>query len=324
MRKPNLFIVGTPKTGTSALHKFLRQHPEIFMSQHKELRFFCKDLIEEHDVFYRNRPSFLKRHEYYPIRTESAYLDSFVGWGTEKFAGESSPNYMYSRVAAQEIHDFRPDAKIVAIVRNPVYFLHSLHAHTLTTGHETVVDFQKALALEEGRKEGKNLPGYSLLGQPSGLFYSEWAKFSEQLKRYYDLFGEEAVKVIIYEEFRESNAVLYKDLLDFLGVDPTFTPDFKQINVYREVRFRQLKILLESSFFINYVWSIPKTVLPKAWYSNLRLAFYDRFLWRIARRAPMAPEVRRELMKQYRPEVESLSTLLHRDLVAFWEYQNLD
>ena len=322
MRKPNLFIVGAPKTGTSALHKSLRQHPDVFMSQPKELRFFCKDLVEEHDAFYRNHRPFLKRHEYYPIRNESAYLEAFAGWGEEKIAGESSPSYMYSRVAAQEIHNFCPDAKIVAIVRNPVHFLHSLHAYILASGHETVADFRRALSLEKERKQGRELPGYSLLSQPSALFYSERAKFSKQLKRYYDLFGREAVKVIVYEEFSENNAAVYRDLLDFLGVDPTFTPDFKQVNVYRRVRFRQLNILFESSFFIKYVWSIPRTILLKAWYADLRRLFYDRFLWKMGDRPPMDPELRRELMKQYQPEVEKLSRLLDRDLVAFWGYEN--
>ena len=118
--KPNLFIVGQPKSGTTALHQFLGQHPEIFMSSIKEPHFFCSDFHLESDRAYG-------KQRFFDFRNESAYLQIFAKAEGAEIAGESSTNYLYSQVAAEKIYNFNPDAKIIIILREPAKFLYSLH-----------------------------------------------------------------------------------------------------------------------------------------------------------------------------------------------------
>ena len=96
MVKPNLFIVGAPKSGTSALYRFLKQHPDIFMPKYKEPHFFSKDLQKESDIFH----GFLK---HYPFRSEDQYLSLFSGAKDEKIIGDASTHALFSNVAAKEI-----------------------------------------------------------------------------------------------------------------------------------------------------------------------------------------------------------------------------
>src|SRR3989304_4316577 len=152
-RKPNLFIVGAPKAGTTALHYFLKQHPDIFMSQMKELRFFSKD-VQEHDeeLYQKSTKRFpsLYTNRFFKLRSEQDYLRHFKGRTTEKIAGESSPGYFHSKVAAKEIHKFNPDAKIIMIIREPIDRVYSQHSQRLWLGSETIEDFEKALKANPG------------------------------------------------------------------------------------------------------------------------------------------------------------------------------
>lgn len=216
MRKPDLFIVGASKSGTTTLYRFLKQHPDIFMSELKEPRFFCKDRITESEKFRReNRKNLIKKWNFYPILTEKDYLDLFTGWENEKITGEASPQYLNSKVAAKEIRKFNPNAKIIIMLRNPVDWMYASHSQALKSGFETVSNFKKALELEEERKKG-NLPKLSLLVHPMRLLYFEGAKFAEQVKRYMDVFDRKQIKMIIFDDFRKDNAKVYREVLKFL------------------------------------------------------------------------------------------------------------
>jgi len=111
MRKPDLFIVGAPRSGTTALYEYLRSHPDIFMCTPKEPNYFSFDM---------NRPR--------AANTEEEYLRLFKN-AHEKVAGEASVWYLYSKVAIAEIMRFNPDAKIIAMVRSPIDWFRSWHAH---------------------------------------------------------------------------------------------------------------------------------------------------------------------------------------------------
>ena len=148
--KPNLFIVGQPKSGTTALHQFLGQHPEIYMSSIKEPHFFCADFHLESDRAYG-------KQRFYDFRSESAYLQLFSKAKNVKIAGESSTNYLYSQVAAEKIYNFNPDAKIIIVLREPAQFLYSLHSHYVKFTEENEPDFLTALALETKRQQEETL-----------------------------------------------------------------------------------------------------------------------------------------------------------------------
>ncbi|HZV34408.1 MAG TPA: sulfotransferase domain-containing protein, partial [Verrucomicrobiae bacterium] len=120
MRKPNFFLVGAPKCGTTAMAQYLAMRPDIFMAR-KEMHTFGKDLHFGHQ-FYR--------------RDLQAYLAEFEGWGDQPRAGEASVWYLFSKTAAEEIKAFNPDAQIIIMLRDPVEMLHSMYYTFLWDGNE--------------------------------------------------------------------------------------------------------------------------------------------------------------------------------------------
>ncbi|MBN1253032.1 MAG: sulfotransferase [Bacteroidales bacterium] len=167
--KPNLFIVGMPKAGTSALYFFLKQHPEIFMSEDKEPNYFCADLIEESDNFHK------RKFEDFRYRNEKSYLKLFENKDKFKIAGEASTQYLFSKKAAENIYNFNTKAKIIIIIREPVSFLYSYHSQLLRNVRENILDFKKALEFEPERKKLNKYP--SNVRFPSQLHYTDWIDY---------------------------------------------------------------------------------------------------------------------------------------------------
>ena len=309
--KPNLFIVGQPKSGTTALHQFLGQHPEIYMSSIKEPHFFCSDFHLESDRAYGKK-------RFYDFRSESAYLQLFSKARNVKVAGESSTNYLYSHVAAEKIHNFNPNAKIVIILREPAKFLYSLHSHYVKFTEENEPDFLTALSLESDRREEKVLS--PRVTSPSYLYYSQRVQYHQQVKRYFDRFKPEQIKVIIFEEFKSANERIFREVLEFLQVNPDFTPEYGAVNVNKEVKFKSVNNLINSPL----IKSITKNLLSQEFNEFVRDNIVERFLWHQAPKASIPESIKMQLMEQYRPEVIKISELLDRDLISEWGYDNLD
>jgi Sulfotransferase domain len=308
--KPNLFIVGQPKTGTTALHQFLGQHPEIYMSSIKEPHFFCADFHLESDRAYG-------KQRFYDFRSESAYLQLFSKAKNVKVAGESSTNYLYSQVAAEKIHNFNPDAKIIIVLREPAKFLYSLHSHYVKFTEENEPDFLTALALETKRKQEEALS--PRVTSPSYLYYSQRVQYYQQVKRYCDRFKPEQIKVIIFEEFKSANERIFREILEFLEVEPNFTPEYSAINVNKEVKFKAVNNLINNPL----AKSISKNLLSQEFNDFVRDNVVEKLLWHQAPKAKIPEEIKRQLMQQYQPEVAKISELLQLDLLSKWGYDNL-
>ncbi len=133
--------------------------------------------------------------------------------------GEASPHYLWSHTAAQNIAAVLPQARIIALLREPASFLRSLHLQFVEVYYEVEADLRRALALEDERRQGRKVPRYSYW--PQLLLYSEHVRYVEQLKRYHEAFGPERVLVLIYEEFRSDNEGTVRRVQRFLGVDDT-------------------------------------------------------------------------------------------------------
>jgi hypothetical protein len=240
-----------------------------------------------------------------------AYLAYFDGWNGETRIGEASVYYLFSECAAQEIHDFNPAARIIIMLRNPVEMLYSMYYQKLFSGKEAQKTFEDALAAEPERKRQPPT------GRLKRLYYRDIAAYTDQVERYFNVFGRDAVQVIIYDDFRRDSAAVYRETLRFLGVDETFEADFRVYNPNTRVRFQAMR-----DFFRH----------PPRWYLAI-LALVRRLLpvtWRDrggrwiksvnaikTERPPMNPQTRRELQAWFRPEVARLSDLLGRD-VRYW------
>jgi len=311
LEKPNFFLVGQPKSGTTTLHYMLAQHPEIYMSPVKEPLFFSKDIIEQIDAFYKGK-------QFAPYRELTDYLSLFAAAKDEKILGESTTQYLYSKVAAQEIFKFNPQARILMILREPVSFLHSLHSQLLVEPAETVEDFETALSLESQRRAGKNLPPFTQW--PGKFLYSERVKYYDQVSRYYDVFDKSQIQVIIYDDFKQDNAGVYRGVLEFLEVNTSFIPKLVQANVSK--RPRSIKLSLWVTHYSLTKKAI-KLLSTRRFYQRIKGIVKDNILLKKEPRRPLDPALRTKLMVKYKPEVVKISKFLGIDLVKKWGYDQI-
>jgi hypothetical protein len=295
MKKPNLFIVGAAKSGTTAMNDFLNQHPDIFMAQ-KELHFFGSDLNI-------NQPKL----------TEQQYLDFFKEGQQKKIIGESSVWYLFSREAVKEIKAFSPDSKIIIMLRNPVEMMQALHKQNIYDANEDIINFEEAVAAVTDRKNGKRLP--KNLEHLSCLLYTDVAKYYEQVKRYFDAFGKENVHTIIYDDFKNDNLKTYRSVLNFLEVDPAFEPTFEIINQNKEIKNLSIHQFIKHP--PDKLRQITRVVIP---HKPLRHFLMDKISkWNVKtfERHPLDEQLKKKQQKEIAEDVMRLSELLQRDL-TFW------
>ncbi len=224
-RKPNLFIVGAPKCGTTAWYEYLRRHPDIAFSDAKEPHYFCTDL-----------PGFRW------AKTEESYLKLFEDLPDKKYIGEASIMYLYSKVAIRNIHEFNPDAKILIFIRNYETFFQSYHSQLYLTHDEDEPDPEKAWNLQDVRLAGESIPGECR--DASFLQYREVARFGDQIKRVQNFLPDEQIKIVIFEEWIKDPKSAYNEILNFLKLESDGFNDFKTINTKRKNRSRRLSRFL--------------------------------------------------------------------------------
>src|SRR6202023_1401995 len=132
--------------------------------------------------------------------------------------------YLYSACAAEEIHAYDPERRIIALLRNPVDQMHSEHSEMLFQGDEDVASFEEAIAAEAERKCGRRIPPGCQ--KVFGLFYRDIARYDDQVERYLAHFGRERVCVLLYDDLVTDPASAYRRVLRFLDVDPEHRPEF--------------------------------------------------------------------------------------------------
>jgi len=288
--RPNTFLVGAPKCATTAIGTWLSEHPEVFMAARRDLHYFGADLQ------FRA-----------PRIDESTYLSHFEGAGDFARVAESSIWYLYSKQAALEIAQFRPDARIVIALRNPVAVIAAHHSQMRLNGlgDEDIVDLEEALEAETDRKRGLRIPDMCSL--PEALLYRDVVRFSEQIERYLEQFPREQIHFLLHDDLSTDPQNTYRRLLGFLGIDTTQRPAFRSINPNQEVRSEPLRRLIGAT---PQSW---KSALPAAMRVPMRQVL-RRANQRTIPRSPISPELRRDLMGKLTPEINALSKLIERDL----------
>ncbi|MCB8943122.1 MAG: sulfotransferase [Ardenticatenaceae bacterium] len=295
MQKPDFFVVGAPKCGTTSLDHYLNQHPEVFMARPKEPHFFGTDFFRP--VYVRNRDE---------------YLSLFSSVGSERRIGETSVWYLYSKKAAVEIRDFCPNAQIIIMLRDPVEMIYSLHSQRTANGNEKILDFEAALQAERDRKQ--QLATYRGDYPLELLLYREVGMYTEQVKRYVDIFGWQSIHIIIYDDFKSRTMQVYKAVCAFLGVSTDFEPDFVVYNKNKRVRNQYL------ANFMNNPPGIFQKAVRTLLFDDLRFALRKRIAqanMSYAPRQPMNPALEQELRAFFAPEIYRLSKLVNRDL-TYW------
>ncbi|NBD17965.1 MAG: sulfotransferase [Cyanobacteria bacterium] len=298
MKKPNLFIVGAPKCGTTAMYSYLQQHPEIFMPETKEPHFFGSDFNISNRM----------------VKTEQEYLSLFTEAQNEKIIGDGSIWLLYSDNAPLEIKEFSPDAKILVMLRNPVDMIQSLHSNLLYVGYEKNQDLETAIEEMEKRKQGVQIPGASNVIQ--GLSYREVIKYAKHLKKYLDVFSPNNIKIIVFDDFRNRTELVYYEMLEFLEINKNFQPNLEVINPNKEFRnkFLQNKLnqLAVSPITKNIGKFLPNPVKKSLYKNYLQIREMNTIHGKS--RSSMEPSLRKRLQAEFAPEVEKISSLLNRDL----------
>lgn len=287
---PNFLIIGAAKAGTTALYEYLKQHPQIYMSQEKEPKFFALegeklDFRGPHDQENINRTA---------ITDIEAYRKLFQGVSTEIAIGEASPLYLYSPKAPNSIKSYIPNVKLIAILRNPVERAYSGYMMHLGLGWETTSDFTQALQEEEMRIRDNWGWGHYV---NVGFYYL-------QLKRYFDTFNPNQIRVYLYEDLKTNPVAMLQNIFEFLNVDESFIPDITiKHNISGIPKNNFLNALIKSVKPFN---PILKQMLP----SRLRQNIKNQVLVK----PQLSMDVRKQLIEVYREDILNLQDLIDRDL----------
>ena len=297
MTMPNFFIIGAQKAGTTSLYHYLNQHPQIYMSPVKELFFFNHEITPEGEAVNR-RYGGPGRHSVPRFANIEEYRALFRGVMGETAVGEATTSYIYRPGIAQCIKRWVPEARSIALLRNPADRAYSAFLHAVRGGREPVNDFARVLREEKHRI--RDDWSYVNLYRDVGLYY-------EQLKCYYEVFGRERVGVWLYEDLRDDPSGVTQGVFRFLEVDDAFTPDtFSQYNPAGAPRSEAIRVMMR---IINTKLPMVKNVIPaESW---ARRAVQRRIL---AKPQPIDPEIRRGLIKGYKEDILKLQELIGRDL----------
>lgn len=218
MKKPNFFILGAPKCGTTSMANWLAAHPQIFMSPVKEPHFFNFDYG---DRGFRN----LNRYEKLFEQADTQH----------SVVGEASTRYLYSRTAVPAILGYAPESRFMVVVRNPVDMAYSLHEQKIFDGDENVQDFESAWRLQNVRAYGDRIP-YACT-DPQLLLYGRICCLGAQIERLYDLVPRERVLLVNLDHIREDPSREYQRALSFLGVEDDDRNSFLVRNAAKRLRF---------------------------------------------------------------------------------------
>ena len=294
-RRPNLFLVGAQKSGTTTLAGMLASHPEVFMCSPKEPGYLVFGEAGYTGVDGNGK---LAHAANWVVASREDYFALFASASaTARWLGDASTWYLSEPGAAERLHAFNPDARILAILRHPAERAYSAWCHARRDGEEPCKDFTEALAMEQRRDNASHL-----------LRYREMGRYATQLREYYERFGRSRVLVMLYEELREEPEELWDRCCDFLGLDgPNVLPPTERRNRSGMPRSRTLHRLKRSP--------VLKNVLKKVLSDTLATRIGRWVLDANLRRFPPMPEQQKELLsREFEPEIRELMILTGRDL----------
>ncbi|NJO77616.1 MAG: sulfotransferase [Cyanobacteria bacterium RM1_2_2] len=291
MVMPNFLIIGAAKAGTTSLHYYLSQHPQVYMSSVKEPRFFA---LEGETLNFRNPDQDINRTS---ITRLEAYQKLFQNVTDEIAIGETSPLYLYSPKAVERIKHYVPQAKLIAVLRNPVDRAFSCYTHLIREGYEPL-SFVEGLQAEEERI--RNNWAHLWHYRKAGYYYA-------QLKQYFDVFDPEQIRVYLYEDLNSNSTAITQNICRFLEVDDTFEPDLTRMNVSGVPKNR----LLYNLFKRNPI----KTALKPLFPTDLRKQIARKVkAWNLQDKPTLPSEIRAQLTEAYRDDILKLEELIQRDL----------
>jgi hypothetical protein len=295
---PNFLVIGTAKSGTTALYRYLKQHPQIYMSPLKEPHFFDNEGCPPvHGGPFRQP---LNR----VVTDLNEYLALFDGVTDETAIGDASMSNFYAR-ACERIQHYMPIGKFICMLRQPVDRAYSQFVHARREGVEPLKEFYEAYRASVARRS-ENWWGL--------LIYERNGFYVERLRDWFARFRREQIRIYLYDDWLDDAVGIVKDIFCFLNVDPSFAPDMSERhNVGRLPRSYAIQKLILRR---NRIKSAVRAFVPLA----LR-----RWLGTTAKEInevmppPLDPELRRRLTDERREEILTLQNMIGRDLTHWLE-----
>jgi hypothetical protein len=300
MSLPNFLIIGAAKAGTNALYHYLRQHPQVYMSPWKEPKFFAFE--SEADLGFRAANGRDAPVNASVILDQAEYEELFDDASDDELArGEASTHYLYVEKSPARIKALIPDARLIAVLRNPVDRAFSSYQHLVRDDLEPL-DFGAALDAEPQRIAEH----YAYLYR-----YTDLGFYSEQLDRYEKSFPESQLCVLLYDDLRSDPEGTCRRIFSFLGVDEHFVPDMSgEYNRSGVPKNRVMHRLLNPSAPMKRrLWN----VTPRFARERLLDAQTEMVNRNLQRQTMPDPE-RDRLRDVFREEVGRLEARLGRDL----------
>ncbi len=289
MLKPNLFVLGAPKCGTTSLVSWLGQHPEIFVSPKKEPHFFYTP------------------HRRKPI-SQARYHDYFKGaTGAHRYLAEASVWYLFSRQAAPRILAYNPKARFIVCLRNPVDMFPSLHAQQVFAGLEGEKDMEKAWNLSDARLAGgfRGIRKIKGRGDPTHMAYQHSCLLGQQVQTLLGQVPRRQIKFLLIEDMRDNAAGTLRGICDFLSIeDRSRSTDFVVLNTAQKPRSRKINKRLE---WLERNRLLPRSALDALFRANAGTA----------EKPKLREAFKTELRDHFRHDTQLLQDLIDRDLSAW-------
>jgi len=230
LRKPNTFIIGAPKCGTTALCEYLKTHPNVFFSNPKELLFWADDFPRANESSHT------------PIHSVDQYMRVFSKVSSEhSVIAEGTVTYLYSKSAVKRIIEFNPAAKFIVMARNPIAMAESWYGELCYNGYEDLLTFEEAWNAQGDRALQKRIPYGCKV--PEFLQYKAVCSVGEQVERLLRIVPPSQVHLLSLEAFIANPLSEYRQVLRFLGLDDDGRTEFPSVNEAKAMRIRALRRL---------------------------------------------------------------------------------
>ena len=295
---PNFFIVGAPKCATSSMAAYLGQHPDIYMSQEKEPHFFMSE-GGTLDSFSGNTNYWWSSR----ILNRTDYEKLFSGVKNETAIGEASTWYLFLPKCAERIKSEIPDAKIIIFLRNPVDRAFSDFKHSLKFNLENITDFNEAVRIDDDRIRKNDI---------HAQYYIQLGMYYSQVKRYFDVFGRQQVRVYLYDDIMTKLDVIIKNIFTFLEVSENFNVDTHERHMVSQLPVGKLGYNRIGQILKNNLVGkkVIKTIFPPFVYKYIKNQIDQK-----TQITPiMTAATRTELIAIYKEDLVKLQQLIDKDL----------
>ncbi len=299
MPLPSFIVIGASRSGTTSLHHYLDQHPEIFICPRKSPNFFVAE-----DPVPAREGRWLRRMADQWVSDRDTYESLFAAADEGQLVGEVSPVYLQSCFAAARIRRLCPDARLVAVLRDPAERAWAHFLGRRRDGLERRRDF--AAVVESEIRDG--LPREIAFGSYVGC--SQYGLF---LETYFENFRAEQLRVCLFDDLRRDPRAFLREILSFLEVDPAMSETVRLSRHNRSgvISSRWRRLLWTGSVGLR---TILRPYLPE----RIRRLGQRLALDKVDK-APLAPAVRARICDVLAPDIDRCARLIGRDLSAWAE-----